>query len=498
MTEPVRKVVIVGGGTAGWMSAAVLAQVFGPALDIQLVESEEIGSVGVGEATIPQIRLLLGLLGVDENEFLRATNGTFKLGIQFNDWLGDGRSYMHAFGDVGRPLGRLPFQHYWLRARAGGFGGSLWDYSFNFQAARNNRYDRIGPSEQTGLDGLVHAYHFDASRVAVYLRGYAEGRGVLRVEGRVTGVEREAGSGHLRELLLADGRRLAGELFIDCSGFRGLLIGESLGVAYQDWSRWLPCDAAVAVQCAAREPLRPYTEATAREAGWQWRIPLQNRTGNGLVYCSTYMDQDRATRALLDGLDGAPAGEPRPLRFTTGRRDCFWSGNCVALGLAGGFMEPLESTSIHLVQTGLDRLLKLFPDASFNPVLASEYNRQTTFEYERIRDFLVLHYHANRRTGQPFWDACRDMPVPDSLAARMALFQATGNLLREGDELFHEVGWLQVLVGQGVEPHAWHPLVQRVSDEQLARWLANLKVVVDGSARELPGHAEYIRRHCAA
>ncbi|MEE4174269.1 MAG: tryptophan halogenase family protein [Xanthomonadales bacterium] len=493
--EPTR-VVIVGGGTAGWLAAAALARLLGPAARIELVESDAIGTVGVGEATIPQLRLLLQVLGINEDDFMRHTGATVKLGIQFEGWGDPGGAYMHAFGSTGRGLALLPFHHYWLRAQAQGLRSDLWDFSFNLRAARANRFERVGADPQTGLDALVYAYHFDASRVAVYLRRFAERLGVKRTEGRVVDVERDPEREEIRAVRLEDERRVAGDLFIDCSGFRGLLIEETLQAGFEDWSRWLPCNRAVAVQCEGVSPLVPYTRARARQAGWQWRIPLQSRTGNGHVFCSDFLGEDEATETLLGSLDGAVRGDPRVIRFTTGMRKQFWKGNCVALGLASGFMEPLESTSIHLVQSGVDRLVKLFPRPRPEPSAVAEYNRQTRREFELIRDFLVLHYHLNQRPGE-FWRACRDMDLPDGLAHKMSLFQSTGGIVRDAGDLFAEEAWLQVMIGQGMKPDAWHPMADRLTHEQLAQFMSQSKKLVKQAVNRITSHESFIAQHCA-
>ncbi len=489
---PLRELIIVGGGSAGWMAAAVLARSFGSSLSIRLIESEAIGIVGVGEATIPQIRLLNQFLGIDEDEFLRATQGSIKLGIQFNGWDRPEGSYLHAFGDTGRGLGVLPFHQIWLAETAANDSDSLWQHSFNTQAALAGRYGRLS-AEQAGVLGpLHHAYHFDAAGYAGFLRRLAEKLGVRRIEGRIVDVRLDPERGHLQSVQTEDGQRHAAEFFIDCSGFRALLIGQALKVGYRDWSRWLPCDRAVAVPSARGQRMRPYTQATARPAGWQWRIPLQHRVGNGHVYCSAQMSEDEATALLLANLEGEALAEPRPLRFLTGRRERFWQGNCVALGLASGFMEPLESTSIHLIQTGVSRLLQLFPDRALDPSLAEEYNRQTALEFEGIRDFLILHYHANGRVGEPFWDDRRALAVPERLAEKMALWRAQGLVSRDADELFTEGSWLQVLLGQCGRPARAHPLAQALPSARRREVLTTWQALIRQQLPRLPLHADFL------
>ena len=476
----IQRVVIVGGGTAGWMTAALLARAMGPQLQIRLIESDEIGIVGVGEATIPQIRHVNQFLGIDEDEMLRATQATFKLGIQFNDWRRLGDSYLHAFGDIGLPLGLAGFQHHWLRdvqgrtsaAGAGCAGAAsttrndapdLWAYSLNAQACRDNRFARMDKVGSSPLGGIKYAYHLDAGLYSQFLRQRCDPRIVQRTEGKVVDVALRGADGFIESVTLDSGEVIDGDLFIDCSGFRGVLIEGALKSGYEDWRQWLPCDRAMAVPSARVEPMRPYTQASARSAGWQWRIPLQHRSGNGHVYCSEYISDDEAAAVLLANLEGEALSSPRALRFTTGMRRQFWNRNCVSLGLAAGFMEPLESTSIHMIQTGISRLLSLFPDRHFDPTLSAEYNRQTRFEYERIRDFLILHYRANERTDSPFWQHCANIEMPESLARKLAMFRSTGQIFREGEELFTEVGWMQVMLGQGIEPARYHPLADAIA-----------------------------------
>lgn len=497
-TAAIRRVVIVGGGTAGWMAAAAVSEFFKDRLEIELIESDDIGIVGVGEATIPQIRLFTGLLGMDENEVLRATNGTVKLGIQFCDWGRKGDVYMHAFGSIGKKLGALDFHHYWLRARASGHAHSLWKYSLNETAALAGRFGRLDWIPDSNLQGLVYAYHFDATLFAGYLRKYSEKRGVKRTEGKVVDVALHPENGHIESVRMESGAQISGDLFIDCTGFRGLLIEEALQTGYEDWSFWLPCDRAIAVPTESTEPPRPYTRATALQAGWQWRIPLQHRVGNGHVFSSQYMSEDEATSILLSNLDGEPLREPRVLRFKTGRRKKFWNRNCVSLGLASGFMEPLESTSIHLIQTGISRLLEYFPRSTFDQVDIDEYNRRCTWEFERIRDFLILHYHTNERDDSQFWIDRRELPVPSELHRRTDLFRGNGRIHREFDELFTEVAWLQVMLGQGIRPASWHPMADRLTDEQLQKFMANLRQIIGGTVNRLPTHEAFIQKNCAA
>ncbi|GAB4193051.1 MAG: tryptophan 7-halogenase [Wenzhouxiangellaceae bacterium] len=492
----IRKVVIAGGGTAGWMAAAVLACTFGDKLSITVVESSAIGIVGVGEATIPQIRLLNRYLGLDENDFLRHCQGTFKLGIQFNGWTRDGESYLHAFGDIGLAQGLIPFHHYWLRAWRQQLSHDLWSYSLNTAAAMAHRFERLERIDGTPLTGINYAFHFDASLYADYLRFYSQRLGVEHIDSKIETAPVDSESGFIQCLQLADGRKVEGDLFIDCTGFRGLLIEQTLNSGYDDWSHWLPCDRAVASACRRADPLLPYTQASAREAGWQWRIPLQHRTGNGYVYCSQHLDDDQATDLLLQRLDGKPLGEPRQLRFVTGRRREFWRHNCIALGLASGFLEPLESTSIHLIQSGISRLINLFPDRHCDPRLQQEYNRHTATEYAAIRDFLILHYVANQRQEHPFWRDCAALALPNSLQHKIELFKTSGSIHREGDELFTEGSWLQVMWGQGIRPQRQHPAACAMAQTQLTELLSGIRRAIKRSVNRMPSHADFIARNC--
>jgi tryptophan halogenase len=499
MTGPIERVAIVGGGTAGWMAAAALSRVLPDRVAITLVESDEIGTVGVGEATIPLIKQFNEVIGADENEFLRATQGTFKLGIEFVDWRRPGHRYLHGFGQFGPPLRGVRFEDHWQRLYQRGRADDLDAYSINHQAAREARFMR--PTREYGaspLADMAYAFHFDAHLYAKYLRGMAEGRRVKRVEGRIVEVRREAQRGHVRSVVTHRGEEVEAELFIDCSGFRSLLLGEALGVPFDDWTRWLPCDRAIAVPCASAPELLPYTRATAHGAGWQWRIPLQHRIGNGHVFCSRFMSEDEATAILMSRLDGEPLAEPRTLRFTTGRRQEAWRGNVVALGLAAGFMEPLESTSIHLVQTGIGRLFNLFPDQRFAPAQIAEYNRQSRFEWERIRDFLVLHYHQTERDDTPFWRACRDIDIPQTLRSKIDLYRTNGRVIRENDELFTEISWLQVMHGQGLAAQTPYALVEAVDEDKVDEHLRAAREVIARCVPQIPKHAEFVARHCAA
>lgn len=500
MTERrIRRIVIVGGGTAGWMTAAALSKILGrDYADITLIESNAIGTVGVGEATIPQIATFNRMLGLDENEFVRATQGTFKLGIEFVNWGEMGHRYFHPFGPFAVDMEGVSFHAFWLKARAAGAPYPITDYSLQAVAAKDHKFMRRQNVPQSPLATISYAFQFDAALYARFLRRYAEERGVRRQEGRIVHVPLRAEDGFIEAVVMEDGRRIEGQLFIDCSGFRGLLIEQTLHSGYEDWSHWLPCDRALAVPCESVSPLTPYTRSTAHAAGWQWRIPLQHRIGNGHVYCSRYMSDDEAASILLANLDGRPLGDPRPLRFVAGRRRKFWSRNCVALGLAAGFLEPLESTTIHLVQSGIAQLLTMFPDEDFEPADMQRYNRVVAEEYERVLEFLTLHYKVTRREDSEFWRACASMSVPERLQEKIALFESRGRVFRENQELFNDTSWFAVMIGQGLVPRGFDPVANVISDEENGERLARFRSAVRASADYMPGHAAFIREHCAS
>lgn len=495
---PISNVTIVGGGTAGWMTAALLSRLFGNNYRIRLVESEQIGTIGVGEATIPAIKIFNEMAGIEDKDLLKEANATYKLGIEFVDWRTRGHSYIHGFGAIGQDLLWLHTHQFYLKYRDQAGFGSFDNYALNCVAARQNRMatpDKRNPASP--LYDFDYAFHFDASLYAALLRRRSEAQGVERIEGRIVDVVKNGSTGHVDHVVLDDGRTVSGDLFIDCSGMRGLLIGDAMGVDYIDWNQWLLCNRALAVPCENAPELTPYTRSTAHGGGWQWRIPLQHRIGNGLVYSADHLSDDEAAETLLGNLNGAPLKDPMPVRFRPGRRRKAWEGNVVAIGLSGGFLEPLESTSIHLIQTGIFRLIALFPGQGFNPVDIAEYNRQTQFEYEDVRDFIIAHYKVTWREDTPFWSYLKNMAIPDSLAERLALFESTSRFFQRGKaELFREESWVQVLIGQGIAATA-DPMVDLIPEAEAIAFLRDIEEVIADNASRLMSHADYIARKLA-
>ena len=490
----VKKVVIVGGGTAGWMAAAALGRILGGKIAIELIESDDISSVGVGESTIPMMRVFNNALGIDEDEFIRETRATFKLGIEFVDWGALGERYMHGFGRFGQDLGTVDFYQYWLKMHQLGKAPDLGRFSINQMAAREAKFMRSQPDAvNSPLADIASAFHIDAGLYAQYLRKYSEARGVRRTEGKVVEVRLDPVSGHVDAVRMENGSTIAGDLYIDCTGFRALLIEQALHTGFEDWSHWLPCDRAWVVPCAGGPELLPYTRATAREAGWQWRIGLQHRTGNGHVFASGFMSDEKAAGLLMSNLHGAPLGEPRLLKFGAGRCRKTWNRNVVAVGLSSGFLEPLESTSIYLIQSAISRLVTFFPDAGFDDADIDAFNSEADFEIERIRDFIILHYHATTRTDSDFWNYVRTMPVPDTLSRKLNLYKSHGRIVRENNELFTVNGWLQVMHGQGVKARGYHPLVDLLEESDVAAFLAQTGGVIEKCVDVMPTHAHYVR-----
>lgn len=499
--SPIKQVVIVGGGTAGWMTAAGLSKVLGaiPGLSFTLIESDAIGTVGVGEATIPQIQAYNAMLGLDENEFVRETHATYKLGIEFVDWLREGHAYVHPFGTYGIDMMGIEFHHFWLRGLALGDATKLDDYSIAAMAGKAGKFlwpDRSNTNSP--LSKIGYAFQFDAGRYARFLRGRAEAQGVTRIEGRITEVDQDCESGFVTSVSLENGKRIKGDLFIDCSGFRSLLLGQTLDVPFIDWSKWLPCDRAVAIPCELGGEAQPLTRSTARPAGWQWRIPLQHRIGNGHVYSSSHMADGEAEDMLLANLDGRPLADPNRLRFVAGHRQRAWEKNVVALGLSGGFLEPLESTAIHLVQSGIARLLTLWPNMDFGTKEIARFNRETEQDYVDIRDFLVLHYRASERDDSEFWRYCRALEPTEGLAEKLAMFESSGRVIREHNELFTETSWLSVMVGQGVQPGGYHPAAHLLDEEETKRRLAHIREVVADAVTQMPTQEDFLARNGSA
>ena len=493
MRDRLETILIIGGGTAGWMTAAALAhKLSGLPIRVRLVESAEIGTIGVGEATVPHIRFFNSTLGIDEPEFMRATKATYKLGIEFRNWGRVGDSYIHPFGAFGEDFAGVDFLQHWVRHRAGGGTTPLEDYSLPILAARQDRFAHPANDPASIASTYSYAFQFDASLYARFLRHYAEKRGVERFEGKIIEVRRAGESGDVEAVLLDNGTALEADLFVDCSGFRSLLVGQTMGSVFDSWAHWLPCDRAIAVPCASAGPLTPYTRATAREAGWLWRIPLQHRTGNGHVYASAFTHDETAERVLFDQLDGQPLAEPNRLRFEAGKRRQQWVGNCVAIGLSAGFLEPLESTSIHLIQLAIGRLIEFLPYHGREPADAAEYNRLMDLEYERIRDFLVLHYCATQRDDTPFWDYVRTMPLPPSLEEKMELFRRRGAVVKYRDGMFLEPSWVAVYVGQNVVPNGYDVRAEALPISEVERRLQAIAGSCKRTADAMPGHRDYL------
>ncbi|MDO3384414.1 tryptophan 7-halogenase [Gilvimarinus sp. SDUM040013] len=496
----IKNVVILGGGTAGWMTAAAIAKTVGTKnISLTLVESEEIGTVGVGEATIPMISLFNNVLGIDENEFIRETNATFKLGIEFCDWRKKGHSYFHPFGLLGVDMDGISFTHYWYRWMKMGGSPDYTIFNAETQAARAAKFIRTkGETGPKLMPSINYAFQFDAGRFAKYLRRFSEKLGVTRIEGKVDHVKQCEVTGNINELVLADGNSVSGDFFIDCTGFKGMLIEGVFNAGFDDWSHWLPVNKAVAAPCEAATKAVPYTKSTALEAGWKWRIPLQNRVGNGYVYCDQYISDDEAHNRFVNSLEGELLADPKILRFTTGKRKSCWEKNCLAIGLSGGFLEPLESTSIHLIQVAIAKLLAMFPREEISDVMRARFNEEMSADYDNIKDFLIAHYHVTERDDTEFWRYVRNMQIPQTLADRLEIFKARGEALVRQTELFKEVSWFSVLVGQGMMPESYHRVADAISDDELQTRLTNIRNGVKKRIEMMPEHNAFIDQHCRA
>jgi tryptophan halogenase len=492
MTEwPMRRIVIAGGGTAGWMAAAAIARTLGNSVDLTLIESDAIGTIGVGESTIPPIVTYNRLLNINEAEFMRATQATFKLGIEFDDWKQVGESYFHSFGLTGKDHWSAGFQHFWLNGLERGHNEPYDEYCLELKAAYAGKFAHL-PDGQ-----MNYAYQLDSTLYARFLRAMAEADGARRIEGKIADVALNE-AGDIAALALESGQRVEGDLFLDCTGFRALLIEGALHAGFDDWTHWLPCDRAIAVQTRSVRPPVPYTRAMAHDAGWQWRIPLQHRTGNGIVYSSRHLEQEQALERLLGNIEGDTLTQPNALRFTTGARRKQWVRNCIAVGLSGGFLEPLESTGIHLIQRAVLRLIRMLPLREISVSDVNEFNEQQLTDMMQIRDFLILHYKANERTDSGFWRDCASMPVPDSLAHKIELFRETGRVFRRNEELFGENSWIQVMMGQGIMPRSYHPIAARLTDDEVNKLLSTLRSNVEKTVASLPDHDAYVARYCGA
>ena len=487
----VKKVVITGGGTAGWVAAAALSKQLGKLIEVVLVESEQIGTVGVGEATIPPMRTFHSLLGIDEQEFMRATSAVFKLGIAFKNWGQIGDYYLHPFGPTGQGSYFADFQHFWMYGKSKGINAPFDEYSLEIQAAKAGKF----AISQKG--NVQYAFHLDATRYAKFLRQFSEKFGATRIEGKIQQVQQHP-DGDIKALVLESGEIVEGDLFIDCTGFAGLLIDKTLKTPYENWSHWLPCNSAIAIQTESVEEPKPYVTCTAHDAGWQWHIPLQHRVGNGNVFCSDFMSDERAVEHLLKNVQGKVLTEPRVIKYKTGRRKVFWNRNCIALGLSSGFVEPLESTSIYMFMIGVIRLIKMFPFSGITQSVTDEYNKQSIAELDGIRDFIILHYHATSREDSEFWRYCKNMSVPDSLSHRLELFRESGLYFLGDRELFRTDSWLHVMMGQGIMPESYHSIFKTMSDEELVGHLANTRTMIANAVAKMPTHQEFIEQYCKA
>ena len=500
MPQAIRKIVIVGGGTAGWMSAASLARYAQTnTLQITVIESSALGTVGVGEATVPNIVEFNRNLGIDEQTLIKATQATFKLGIQFEDWYQPGSRFFHPFADFGLTIDQVEFHQYINRMKAAGHQLNIEDYCFPCCLAKAAHFAQPHPNPPSPLADYSYAYHFDASLYARFLQKYALQRGVEHIDATINQVNLEPANGFIRSVSLPDGTEISADLFIDCSGFQGLLIEQALHTGYEDWSEWLLCDSAIAVLTErSGETLNPYTRCIARDAGWQWNIPLQHRTGNGYIYSSRYEDDSTAEQILLANVAGKLISQPRKLNFTPGRRKQIWHKNCFAIGLASGFLEPLESTSISLIQTAIAKLLSFFPDTDFNPADIAEVNRLHNREMENIRDFLILHYKLSQRAGSPFWQQCQSMKIPDSLAHKIALYQSRGHIAMYDNESFQPASWIAMYQGFALKAERYDPRADTVDSALLAQKLAQMRNNIASIASQSLTHQEFIRRHCPA
>ncbi|WP_346837701.1 tryptophan halogenase family protein [Microbulbifer sp. SAOS-129_SWC] len=493
-----KRIVIVGGGTAGWMSAASLQQHFGPQAQITLIESSEIGTVGVGEATIPTIRNFYHQLGLQDLDVIRATGATCKLGIEFRDWHRPGSKFIHPFGLYGQSLRGIDFHQFWLKLRRMGAAADLGDYSLGVTLAKNHKFTLPSRKPPSTLSVFDWALHFDATRFAALMRDFAEKNGVARIDAKIERVALNPDSGFIDSVVTECGQSIAGDLFIDCSGFRALLLGEALGIEYEDWNQWLLCDSALAVQSRGTGAPPPYTRVIARSAGWQWQIPLQHRQGNGHVYSSRHISDSDAQQILEQNIDGELLHAPRQLHFRPGRRKQAWHKNCIAIGLAAGFLEPLESTSIALVETALEKIKTLVTNFDCHPAVVEEFNQTTALETERVRDFLILHYKATARDDSDFWRYCRDMSIPDTLAHKLELFKASGYIVNYRWEMFHQPSWLAIFTGFDYLPEQYDQRVDNFDEQQLIHSFAEMRASLHRAADESPHHSDFIAQHCAA